>query len=291
MGYSSRYHAASLIAVFIALAIGILIGVGLADDVVSTTSQELEESLRSNLDEAEQRADDLDGRLDRELDFGRRVYPALVSERLPGASVAVIAFGGRDRATTDEIEAALTPAGAQIEAIGVIDEVPDRSQLARAAGKKFSAAATEDEALQALGLRAGVEVAGSGPLMRRIDDVLFSEFSGSLDGVEYVVVVNVPAGADEEATDEEKAEAEALMSGMLEGIRRGARGAAGAERVDQDPDSVGVISEAGIPTVDHIDLTAGKVALVFSLLGASGDFGTDDGTDSFLPELLPAGDR
>jgi len=29
MGYSGRYHAASLAAVFIALAIGILIGVGL----------------------------------------------------------------------------------------------------------------------------------------------------------------------------------------------------------------------------------------------------------------------
>ena len=34
MGYSARYHAASLAAVFLALAIGILIGVGLGDNVV-----------------------------------------------------------------------------------------------------------------------------------------------------------------------------------------------------------------------------------------------------------------
>ena len=48
MGYSGRYHAASLAAVFVALAIGILIGVGLADDVVSGASQELEDSLRND---------------------------------------------------------------------------------------------------------------------------------------------------------------------------------------------------------------------------------------------------
>ncbi len=36
MGYSARYHAASLAAVFLALAIGILIGVGLGDNVVRT---------------------------------------------------------------------------------------------------------------------------------------------------------------------------------------------------------------------------------------------------------------
>ena len=35
MGYSARYHAASLAAVFLALAVGILIGVGLGDNVVS----------------------------------------------------------------------------------------------------------------------------------------------------------------------------------------------------------------------------------------------------------------
>ena len=47
MGYSGRYHAASLAAVFLALAIGILIGVGLGDDVVSSAAEDLEASLRS----------------------------------------------------------------------------------------------------------------------------------------------------------------------------------------------------------------------------------------------------
>jgi hypothetical protein len=37
LGYSARYHAASLVAVFLALAVGILIGAGLGDNLVSDT--------------------------------------------------------------------------------------------------------------------------------------------------------------------------------------------------------------------------------------------------------------
>ncbi|KAA0265663.1 MAG: copper transporter, partial [Acidobacteria bacterium] len=70
MGYSGRYHAASLAAVFIALAVGILIGIGLADDVVSSASEELEASLRSDLKAAQGEAEELRGALERSDKFG-----------------------------------------------------------------------------------------------------------------------------------------------------------------------------------------------------------------------------
>jgi Copper transport outer membrane protein, MctB len=38
--------------------------------------------------------------------------------------------------------------------------------------------------------------------------------------------------------------------------------------------------------VDDIDRTAGKVALVYALAGASGHFGVKDTADSLLPDLL-----
>ena len=52
MGYSARYHAASLAAVFLALAIGILIGVGFGSDIVTGTADDLEQSLHPDLDDA-----------------------------------------------------------------------------------------------------------------------------------------------------------------------------------------------------------------------------------------------
>ena len=52
MGYSARYHAASIAAIFLALAIGILIGVEFGGDIVSGTSRSLEGSLLGDLEEA-----------------------------------------------------------------------------------------------------------------------------------------------------------------------------------------------------------------------------------------------
>ena len=122
MGYSGRYHAASLLAVFIALAVGILVGIGLADDVVSSASQELEDSLRSERDDAEQLAEELDSDLDREREFSRLAYPALVSERLTGSEVAVVSLGELPEDVVPQIEAALEPAGASITAVAVLAE-------------------------------------------------------------------------------------------------------------------------------------------------------------------------
>src|SRR5207247_2043600 len=78
MGYSGRYHAASLAAVFLALAIGILIGVGLGHNVIPAAQQDLEQSLKSDLSDARGRADTLQGQLNQERDFSQQVFPSLV---------------------------------------------------------------------------------------------------------------------------------------------------------------------------------------------------------------------
>src|SRR3954451_11808567 len=84
MGYSGRYHAASLAAVFIALAIGILIGVGLGHNVLRGAQRDLETSLKSDLAGTQDRNQALQGELNQERDFSTQVYPALVGHLLSG---------------------------------------------------------------------------------------------------------------------------------------------------------------------------------------------------------------
>lgn len=289
MGYSGRYHAASLAAVFIALAIGILIGVGLADDVVSTASQELEDTLRSDLDEAESEVQRLEGELSRERDFGEEIYPTLVADRLAGSSVALVGLGELPSATAGDVEAALESAGASLDAVAVIGLPPDAEALADSAGLRFSGARRGGEELRRLGRAVGAGLVGGSGLIERLRGDLFSRFSGSLDTVDRVVVVSDPP---DDLDAEERERTETMLDGVFDGLRRAAAGAAGAERTDTDPTTLAPISDAGIATVDHVDLTAGKVALVFSLLGAEGDYGTKEGADRFLPELIrPDGRR
>ncbi len=109
MGYSARYHATSLVAVFLALAIGILIGAEFGGDALTNTRKDLEHSLTGNLQDARSRADELNGQLARSDEFAGRVYPALVRNRLAGRRIGVVALGDLPGGTSSAIEEALGP--------------------------------------------------------------------------------------------------------------------------------------------------------------------------------------
>src|SRR5215216_5968666 len=117
MGYSARYHAASLAAVFLALAIGILIGVGLGDRVVRGARNDLEQSLKSDLSDTRNHNQTLQAELTREREFSEETYPALVGNLLSGDRVAVVALGGLPESMKGDIESAAgtdSPTGAEL---------------------------------------------------------------------------------------------------------------------------------------------------------------------------------
>src|SRR5215218_8619483 len=120
MGYSARYHATSLIAVFIALAIGILVGAEFGGDALNSTRRDLEHSLVGNLKDERYRADE----------FAERVYPALTRERLEGRRYAILALGGLPSPVTEEVEEALAPTGGRLVGVGVVREPVDVNGLA-----------------------------------------------------------------------------------------------------------------------------------------------------------------
>lgn len=283
MGYSGRYHAASLAAVFLALAIGILIGIGIAGDVVSSTSEELEASLRSDLDEAEGRIDGLEGELGREREAVETIYPALVNGRLAGSRVAMIGLGGLPEETAAEAEEALEPSGADIAAVAALAQPADVEALLEQSQGRLDQDKRGVERVRAVGRAVGSGVVGGSKLISDLRGSLFSTFSGSLEDVDRVVLL--PTG-EPDLEGEEQELNDAFLDGFLDGIRRASAGAAGAVRTGEDPAPLEPISVAGIATVDHLDLTAGKVALVFALLGAEGDYGVREEADRFLPELI-----
>src|SRR6201999_2191581 len=120
MGYSARYHATSLIAVFLALAIGILIGAEFGGDALTGTRKSLEASLVGNLQDARSRANDLSGELGQSNEFADRVYPVLVRDRLQGKRIAIVALGGLPGDLTGAVEDALAPTGARLVGVGVV---------------------------------------------------------------------------------------------------------------------------------------------------------------------------
>jgi hypothetical protein len=284
MGYSARYHVASLAAVFLALAVGILIGAGLGDDLVRTGTENLEASLKGDLTDARAEIADLEREIARDEDFSDAVYPALVADRLRAKRIGVVAFGGLDGSLRDDVRAALEPTGAGIAQVAVIREPPDPGGLREAVGKRLRAGKRHlGDFLTALGQQAGRGLVAGAPVYDRLREPLLSGFSGGtrpLDGV--IVVRSRPTGLG----SQDEAASGRIEDGMIEGMTSAAVPVVGAQRTDAEDSSVGYFESHGLSTVDDSDLVAGRVALVYALGGAQGNFGVGSNADSLLPEPL-----
>ncbi len=115
--FDLRYHVASLAAVFLALAIGILVGVGIADRGYVDKAQRglLEQriaKLRSDLSDARTHADNLAAQQRATQAFVTDTYPELMANRLHGKRIALVFLGPSSAHVQASLEQALSDAGA-----------------------------------------------------------------------------------------------------------------------------------------------------------------------------------
>ncbi len=287
MGYSARYHATSLIAVFLALAIGILIGAEFGGAALNNTRKDLERSLIGNLQDARSRADQLSGELGRANDFAERVYPVLVHNRLAGKRIGIIALGGLPGSVSSAIETALGPTGARLVGVGVVREPVDLRSLAGDLAKtRFADIRRNPETVTALGTGIGRQLVRGGTLVELVRSSFFSRASGNFGGLDGVIVVrDQPEGMG----PVQRAAAARLESALMSGITATRRPAVGVETSTAEPSSVSFFQGNALSSVDDIDMVAGRVAMVFAMLGAEGSFGVKGSADGLLPDLLAPG--
>ena len=287
MGYSSRYHAASLAAVFLALAVGILIGVGFGSDIVSGTADDLENSLASDLDERQQQVDDLEADLESERAFSEAVTPAVVADRLRGREVAVIALGDLDGALAGEIRDAAELAGATLSEVAVVAAPPDTAAAATAIREAGGPNEPRGAALERASKRLGRALIDGGPSFDALRGAMLTRYSGRPGDIDAIVLVRE---LPEELSPRDAADTERLERGLIEGMRSIAdpRGLAvvGVEQTTTEPSSIGFFTDNGAASVDNLDQLPGQVALVYALDGAVGTFGVKDSADSLVPDLL-----
>ncbi len=275
-----RYHALSLVAVFLALGIGIVLGVTIGDSLVSDADQNLRDSLRDDLTEAREDVrteQGLGAKRDEVID---ETSNAVAEGRLRGIDVAVIAIGELPGEIADSVEETIDSSGGDLERTAVLD--PPDAPGARSARRQ-----------RRLGRRIGrlVERGGAAPALREGEP---RRFSGSYRGpVEAVVVYRDPppeADDDEAARDLELREA--FEDGLFKGLRDNV---IGVEATGTDPSQIGWYDDQVIASVDNTDVPAGRLALVLVLQEAAlaqftgerpeGSYGYKDTADRALPDL------
>jgi hypothetical protein len=287
MGYSARYHATSLIAVFLALAVGILIGAEFGGDALTQTRKNLENSLVGNLQDARSHVEDLNGELGRANEFDEKVYPVLTRDRLQGKRIALIAFGGLPGEITSGVENALGPTGATLVGVGVVREPVELASLAeQLSNTRFVEIQTEPEQLTELGTGVGRQIVIGGTLPEVVRGQLFSRASGEFGALDGVIIVrDQPEGMG----PVQRSTANQLETSLLSGVTATGVPAVGVESTLTEPSSISFFQANNLSSVDDIDTTAGKLALVYALGGAEGSFGVKSSADRLLPSLSEPG--
>jgi hypothetical protein len=289
--FDLRYHVASLAAVFLALLIGILVGVGISGRgfVDKSERNKLEariEELQGQLDSAQKQSGDLSRQQQASLAFIKDAYPALMHDRLRGKRVALVFVGSIDGGVRGNVETALTDANARpllriravkvpIDAKGLDSALAGRATFARYVG---------DDQLGRLGRALGRELVAGGdtPLWDVLSPQLVEErFGGQKRPADGVVVVR-------SAAPQQRATAR-FVQGLYAGLGSGGAPAVGVEASGKKPSTVDAFARNGLSTVDDIDTATGRLALVLLLAGGDpGDYGLKDAAnDGILPPIEP----
>jgi hypothetical protein len=285
--FDLRYHVTSLAAVFIALLIGILVGVALASHGLGNTERK---SLEDDVRRAQNRADALKAQVDTlrqnsrgNATFVDSTYNALMSDRLRGKRVAVLFVGSVDHRVQSHISTAIKDAGGRAALRQYAVQVPiDASVIQqRLAGRPALAKYAGPDQLRSLGRQLGREFVDGNetPLWNALHNVIVQEatprFGASKRPADAVIVVRT--------ADPQTGDTAPFVKGLYEGLADSGVPATGVEQSTSDFTARRAFQQAQLSTVDDIDLDAGKLALaiVLSEPASRADYGVN------VPDLLP----
>lgn len=281
-----RYHALSIAAVFVALALGLLLGVTLGDtNLISDVRGNLEDSLKSDLTEARQQSSDRKDQLERQNEFIGSAYPQLVSGSMAGERVATLGSADVAQSTLKSVTRAVEPAGANVQYIAQLLAKPQYKKIASALGVSDVIKGDQPTAAEAdqLGRAVGRRLARgkNSTTMRRL---VFSRLSGSFARLRLF------AYARQQAADSKTGEGkvfDGFERGVVAGLSQQAERVVGVESTTTEPSNIKWYNSLGLSTVDDIQDYAGYYSLVAIFNGAKGDYGYKDTADSIVPQVGP----
>jgi hypothetical protein len=295
--FDYRYHALSLAAVLLSLAVGVVIGVAIGDsNLVSSAKSGIVHDLSSEVSGAQHQADQLRAQLNGEEAFANDLYPIAIHGLLSGRNVGLVFLGSPSNRVNGLVRNAVTQAGGDLVTVVAVREPLDLAGLARAAaGTHFAALGAEGslagrKLVARFGAIVGRQLVSGGQLvardlLSRERGPLLSAFDGQLGKLAGLVVIRAqPAGM----TSQQLGASGAFGSGLLAGAGAAGVPMVGAELSSTQPSQVPWYQAQNISSVDDLDAIAGQAALVYALRGSRGAYGMKPTADSLLPNVVGA---
>ncbi len=282
---SFRYHLVTIVAVFLALGVGVLMGTTVVKQGLISDLQHRVDNATHTSDSLRREVIALSQQLRSSDAFAAAAEPLLIQGRLTGQSIVVVATDGGDPSQLDGIIQTLKKAGATVSAVLVVTgrfaltDEPAKSAMADLLGlaPSTTSAGLVRQASAGLGTRLA-----EGPSLDPKADFLRSLASAGFLQVTPKSAIGTVGGATQPVV--------VLSDGQKP---------AAVETQTTANQFVGTIRSDGtvahhVLTVDDADDTAGRIALVLGLqqmvgpgLGSCFDFGVKPGTCGLIPQPSP----
>jgi hypothetical protein len=313
-----RYHLVSLIAVFLAVALGIVIGTTQLNEPILADLENQVTALAQDKRDLEDVNQELQGELDTGDAFEAAVAPALVAGSLTGRSVVVVTVSEDvETETAEEVVALVGSAGGTVT--GTVLLQPEYSDPATAASLQsyvtgpglpsgLTLPETDDTgqlvgSLLAQVLMRPATIGAPAPDTAALSSVLaglsalgvLEQETPAVTPADYAVVLTAGDLADEE-DGEDRADTLVDLAVALDAAGSGAV-VAGDAPAARETGLVGIIRadpelSAAVSTVDNVGSAAGRISTVLALgresEGTSGKYGTGDDTQPVPPVPAPA---
>lgn len=264
-----RYHLLTLVAIFLALGIGMVIGSTYVQGaIVERLTRRLDElNARFTTEIAPLREENR-----RKSDFITALVPVILQNRLTGANVAIVQTGDYPE-TTFKVRETLTQAGATINSTTLIhrdfqdrlsDNLLNMLPKLRAAHPNLTADRSSVIRLLATMLAKGALESD----LKAFAEAGLLEYEGDFTRANNFVVL--VCGASEENENR----AEQVDKPLIQSLKP-----MEITVVAVEPEKVGIsyiaaLQESGITTIDNADTDMGRIALALALRGERGDYGT-----------------
>lgn len=276
--FDFRYHVTSLAAVFIALVIGILVGVAISGrSLIRDTERRV---LENDIAELQQQLSDAERQVEQQNaleEYSRVTYPAVMAGRLADRRVGVVYVGSAEGEVAAGIQETIDRADG-VQGMRALQVPIATGELLRRVADVADAPRTVED----LGRSLARELVDGGetPLWDAVGPSLVEEREGGNLPLDAVVVART--------AEPQRGQTARFLSGFYSGLAAAGVPVVGVETTDSEATAVPTYRGHGFSTVDNVDTIPGRIALAVLLTGESpGSYGTKEDNTPVLPPVEP----
>jgi len=279
--FDVRYHLVSLVAVFLALALGILMGSVIAGRGTLVERQNaLIEGIQADVNRIQKENKGLHEELKNSENLKTVLFTALIKEQLNQRKIAIFSTTSVPKKIQKSLSDLINQAGGQAVFIFLSPDLQKNSSKSLKKLKSFFPEDISSENLKGkiLGKIASETVNFSDPnFLKALLDLKMIQSSEDSLQAEAIVLF---AGGDEKSEVFSE-----IHLPFIQEFQKLGMAVVGIEDSGAKISHMTFYQEAGISTVDNIDTTTGQIALVYVFNGRTGSFGAKPSAQSLLPPL------